>query len=187
MRSSGNGRLLLLDRRGRSLQPRVLRHHPPEHDSNTFNDANKHTASDCIIPHSLRATSNSERGAGAEASENAIPRIFLLPGMSVSPRDLQKTHIREYVGIQHLMPLTAQSNVENKPPHTPKLPPRTGARALIAVSALMRRSPYGELLHVAQYADTVLRNQGHLPEALYAVPNSSTHSLEVWIVSTAMT
>jgi hypothetical protein len=54
--------------------------------------------------------------------------------------------------IPHLMPFTAQSNVENRPPHTPKLPPRTGARALMAVTAPMRRSPYGELLHVSQHA-----------------------------------
>ena len=40
-----------------------------------------------------------------------------------------------------LMPLTAQSNVENSPPHTPKLPPSTGARALMAVTAPIRRSP----------------------------------------------
>jgi len=43
-----------------------------------------------------------------------------------------------------LIPFTAQSNVENNPPHTPKLPPRTGARALIAVRAPIRLSPYGE-------------------------------------------
>lgn len=33
-------------------------------------------------------------------------------------------------------PFTAQSNVLNKPPQTPKFPPRTGARALIAVMAV---------------------------------------------------
>jgi hypothetical protein len=33
-------------------------------------------------------------------------------------------------------PLTAQSNVLNMPPQTPKLPPSTGARALIAVRAV---------------------------------------------------
>jgi len=43
-----------------------------------------------------------------------------------------------------LTPLTAQSNVEKSPPQTPKLPPNTGARALIAVRAPIRRSPYGE-------------------------------------------
>jgi len=41
-------------------------------------------------------------------------------------------------------PFTAQSNVEKRPPQTPKLPPNTGARALIAVRAPIRRSPYGE-------------------------------------------
>lgn len=39
------------------------------------------------------------------------------------------------------IPLTAQSYVLNSPPQTPKLPPRTGARALMAVMAPMRRSP----------------------------------------------
>jgi len=43
-------------------------------------------------------------------------------------------------------PLTAQSKVENRPPQTPKLPPRTGARAFIDVSAPMERSPLGEFL-----------------------------------------
>ena len=43
-----------------------------------------------------------------------------------------------------LTPFTAQSNVENRPPHTPKFPPNTGARAFIAVRAPIRRSPYGE-------------------------------------------
>ena len=36
-------------------------------------------------------------------------------------------------------PLTAQSKVLNMPPQTPKLPPRTGARALTAVIAGVRR------------------------------------------------
>lgn len=40
-----------------------------------------------------------------------------------------------------LYPLTAQSKVEKRPPQTPKLPPRTGARALIAERDPTRRSP----------------------------------------------
>ena len=36
------------------------------------------------------------------------------------------------------MPLTVQSKVLNRPPHTPKLPPRTGARALTAVIAVWK-------------------------------------------------
>ena len=39
------------------------------------------------------------------------------------------------------MPLMAQSYVLKRPPQTPKLPPRTGARALMAVIAPIRRSP----------------------------------------------
>jgi hypothetical protein len=54
-------------------------------------------------------------------------------------------------GVQlYLMPCTAQAKVEKTPPHTPKFPPRTGARALMAVTAPIRRSPYGELLWVGQ-------------------------------------
>lgn len=41
-------------------------------------------------------------------------------------------------------PLTAQSNVENMPPQTPKFPPVTGARAFIVEMAPTRRSPYEE-------------------------------------------
>lgn len=40
-----------------------------------------------------------------------------------------------------LQPFTAQSNVENNPPQTPKFPPITGARAFIADNDPMRRSP----------------------------------------------
>ncbi len=39
-------------------------------------------------------------------------------------------------------PFTAQSNVENMPPQTPKLPPVTSARALIVEMEPARRSPY---------------------------------------------
>ena len=39
-------------------------------------------------------------------------------------------------------PFTAQSNVENMPPQTPKLPPVTGARAFIVEREPARRSPY---------------------------------------------
>ena len=55
------------------------------------------------------------------------------------------------------MPFTAQSNVLNSPPQTPKLPPRTGARAFIALREPMRRSPYGELLLQGQLTYTVCR------------------------------
>ena len=41
-----------------------------------------------------------------------------------------------------LYPFTAQSNVENIPPHTPKLPPVTGARALMTDIAPTSLSPY---------------------------------------------
>ncbi len=45
-----------------------------------------------------------------------------------------------------LTALTEQSNVENNPPQTPKLPPTTGTRAFIALIAPILLSPYGEFL-----------------------------------------
>ncbi|TIA83923.1 hypothetical protein E3P98_00524 [Wallemia ichthyophaga] len=45
-----------------------------------------------------------------------------------------------------LTPLTAQSNDENIPPHTPKLPPSTGALALIAAKLPGNLSPRGLFL-----------------------------------------
>ena len=59
---------------------------------------------------------------------------------------MKKPAVMEFQGSSFLrMPLTAQSKVENRPPHTPKLPPNTGARALMAVMAPIRRSPTGLL------------------------------------------
>lgn len=51
-------------------------------------------------------------------------------------------------------PFNVQSYVLNNPPHTPKLPPSTGALALMAVSAPIRRSPYG-LLNVSWVLGTM--------------------------------
>jgi hypothetical protein len=44
-------------------------------------------------------------------------------------------------------PLTAQSKLLNMPPHTPKLPPRTGARALIAVIARRKKMTLADATH----------------------------------------
>ena len=46
-------------------------------------------------------------------------------------------HEVRVVECAYRIPLTAQSKVENMPPQTPKLPPSTGARALMAVIAGM--------------------------------------------------
>jgi len=64
-----------------------------------------------------------------------------------------------------LIPLIAQSNVENKPPQTPKFPPSTGARAFIAVRAPILRSPYGELrkpFTPCQTAPPIAYSTGHV-------------------------
>jgi hypothetical protein len=53
------------------------------------------------------------------------------------------------------IPLTAQSYVENNPPQTPKLPPRTGALAFIAVIAPILLSPYG-----LRYVSSSIQVQG---------------------------
>lgn len=45
------------------------------------------------------------------------------------------------------MPIKQQSNVENSPPHTAKLPPRTGALVLTAPMLPYNLEPFGEFLH----------------------------------------
>jgi hypothetical protein len=79
----------------------------------------------------------------------------------------------------YLTPLTAQSNVENKPPQTPKLPPKTGALALTAVTAPSRLSPYGELLPTSISNNYTCYNYASysLPEALDAVPDCAANRL----------
>jgi hypothetical protein len=63
---------------------------------------------------------------------------------SVSLRYLA-TSLMSPAGYPHLIPFTAQSSVGNSPPQTPRLPPRTGERAFMAVIAPMHRSPWAAL------------------------------------------
>lgn len=64
-------------------------------------------------------------------------RIALGPPRTASAPPVKNPAMMAFQGSSFLRtPLTAQSNVENMPPHTPKLPPRTGARAFIAVIAV---------------------------------------------------
>jgi hypothetical protein len=84
-------------------------------------------------------------------------------------------HHRFIETASHLMPLTAQSNVENKPPQTPKLPPRTGARALIAVIAPIRRSPYGEFLCTYQNMEIRLIKLQNVRQRSYRKPLTPCH------------
>jgi len=66
-------------------------------------------------------------------------------------------------------PLTAQSNVEKSPPQTPKLPPRTGARALIAVKAMSSSDP-DLLSHATCRTSYSTLAVWTVPEAFNAVP-----------------
>ena len=75
------------------------------------------------------------------ASRTAQPmaplRMALGPPRTASAPPVKKPAMMAFQGSSFLrMPFTAQSNVLNMPPQTPKLPPRTGARALIAVMAV---------------------------------------------------
>lgn len=68
-------------------------------------------------------------------------RIALGPPLTASEPPVKKPAMIAFQGSSLcLTPLTAQSNVENRPPHTPKFPPRTGALALIAVRAARGQS-----------------------------------------------
>jgi hypothetical protein len=59
-------------------------------------------------------------------------------------RTVKKPAMMGFHGSSFLrIPFIVQSYVLKRPPHTPKLPPRTGARAFMAVRAPILRSPYG--------------------------------------------
>ena len=80
------------------------------------------------------------------------------------------------------MPLTVQSNIENSPPQTPKLPPSTGARAFIAVTAPILRSPYGLFLNPF----TPCQTAPPIPPMQKAPPKSLEYrQLRFWILMTA--
>jgi hypothetical protein len=76
------------------------------------------------------------------AQDIAPFRIGRQPPRTASEPPVKKPAMMAFHGSSFfLMPFTAQSYALNRPPQTPKLPPSTGARALIAVIAPMRRSP----------------------------------------------
>lgn len=63
--------------------------------------------------------------------------IALGPPLTASDPPVKKPAMMAFHGSSFfLTPFTAQSNVLNSPPHTPKFPPSTGALAFIAVSAV---------------------------------------------------
>lgn len=86
------------------------------------------------------------------ASKTAQPiapfRICLGPPRTASAPPVKKPAMMLFHGSSFFrIPLTAQSNVLKRPPQTPKFPPSTGARILIAVMAPTRLSPYGLFLN----------------------------------------
>ena len=85
------------------------------------------------------------RIASALPVKNPAPTEYVQP---LSPLKFKhQGHSLAFHGSSFfLIPFIAQSNVENNPPHTPKLPPSTGARALIAVRAPILLSPTGLFL-----------------------------------------
>lgn len=113
------------------IQSCVLCHHSLETDTNTLNDGEEDGASDSAVSYSFGASTDGKGTSGEETGDDGVPRIFLLATRTISRGG--ESGRRCYGAYR--MPLTAQSNVENMPPQTPKLPPRTGARALMAVRA----------------------------------------------------
>lgn len=64
-------------------------------------------------------------------------RQIISGAMRVEKEEIVQDHPDHYTD-----PLTRQSKLENMPPHTPKLPPTTGALALIAANDPLNLSPY---------------------------------------------
>lgn len=81
------------------------------------------------------------RDAPSEAPERRHGEVYVLRAARHPPvkkPEMIAFHMSSF--CRH--PFTAQSNVENMPPQTPKLPPVTGALALMTDIAPTRRSPW---------------------------------------------
>jgi len=74
----------------------------------------------------------------------ALPTMLRTPPRAAKAPPVMKPDRIAFQGSSFCRyPLTRQSKLENMPPHTPKLPPTTGALALIAASDPLNLSPLG--------------------------------------------
>lgn len=113
-------------------------------------------------------------------------RIARGPPRTASAPPVKKPAMMAFQGSSFLRtPLTAQSKVENMPPQTPKLPPRTGARALIAVRAVMLLDGWRWIwMLVAKWRTSYPSFAiGTVSEAFDAVPDCSSYCLEYDLVA----
>lgn len=103
----------------------------------------------CLFPSAIILCINTPTPSN---TPNKIPHMIpepiavLGPLLIAKPPPVMNPAIMAFHGSSFcLIPFTAQSNEENIPPQTPKFPPRTGARALMADKEPGSRSPRGEL------------------------------------------
>jgi hypothetical protein len=66
-------------RRGK-LKSCILSQHTSEGNADAFNDSEYYGTADSVVAHSLSTPTNAEHAASAEAAQNGVPRILLLPG-----------------------------------------------------------------------------------------------------------
>ncbi len=132
------------------------RKHLLETDTDTLDDGEQDSTANGTVPRRLVPASDGQRAAREETGNlrRVRPRTIGLWVWVTCNRVVSVTHGvskiscggwgklgSTYASSFFLTPLTAQSNVLNMPPQTPKLPPSTGARILMAVMAPNRRSP----------------------------------------------
>jgi hypothetical protein len=116
---------------------------PTDENTHTLEHTKENSATNRRPEHTFRSTcarsavSTAERGHGRGRED--VLRTAKVPPVK------NPEMIALYGSSFCLYPFTAQSNDENNPPQTPKLPPTTGARALMAEMEPRRRSPFGEL------------------------------------------
>ena len=71
-------RTCLLRRWRRHLQPRILRHHPLEPNTDSLYHGQQYRTPNSAIPYRPRPASHSQRASGEETSNNSVPRILFL-------------------------------------------------------------------------------------------------------------
>jgi hypothetical protein len=121
------------------LRFKILTKDARKDDSDSFKYTQQYPACNRGTQRRLRATYKDERSNDSQRKaweERVIPLAAKQPPV-INP-EMMAFHASSFC----LHPFTTQSNVENIPPHTPKLPPVTGARDLIEDIAPTRRSPY---------------------------------------------
>lgn len=156
---------LKCNRTWRYWWPLTLAEYSWQKDSHSFEYAKKNTTSNCWTKSRSRTTLKvTIKGHRVSCGKKSILRSAKQPPV------MNPDRIAFQASSFWRTPLIAQSNVENIPPHIPKLPPVTGARAFMEDIAPINRSP----LDAKLWYRLAERYIGYIPADYFEHPLLST-------------